>query len=306
MEVITFLQFVLTGAIRSAASVQLATMGELVSEKAGIVNLGTEGSMVVGACVGFMVVADTGNPWLAVVAALLAGAAISLIHAYLVVSRNANQLASGLALGFFGLGLTALIGRRYVAVNIDGIPNTPVPILADIPFAGPILFQHDPLTYVAFLIVPLIWFFLYRTRWGLALRAVGEDPTVAFSTGKNPVLIQYAAVCFGGALAALGGAQLSLAYTSSWVENMSAGRGFIAVALVIFGMWRPGRATIGALLFGGAVALQFQLQPLGVKISPFILLMLPYALTLLALWVWGRRSQYAAPAGLAAVFGRSE
>jgi simple sugar transport system permease protein len=306
MEVILFLQFVLTGAVRSAASVLCAALGEAISENAGVVNLGTEGSMIMGACIGFVMLAETGNPWLAVLIAMVSGAAIALIHAFLVITRNANQLASGLALGFFGLGLTALIGRPYVSENIDGIANLHIPFLAELPVVGPILFQHDPLTYLAFALVPVVWFVLYRTRWGLELRAVGENPAVAFAVGKNPVLIQYLAVCIGGALAALGGAQLALAYTSSWVENMTAGRGFIAVALVIFGMWRPTRIMAGVLLFGGAVALQFQLQPLGVGISPFLLLMLPYVITLLVLLIWGRTSQYAAPAGLAAVFGRSE
>jgi simple sugar transport system permease protein len=146
---------------------------------------------------------------------------------------------------------------------------------------------------------------MYKTRWGLSLRAVGEDTTVAFATGRNPALIQYGAIFFGGCMAAIGGAQLSLAVTRTWVEGMSAGYGFIAAALVIFGMWHPMRSIVGALLFGGAVALQFQLQSRGVQIPPYLLLMLPYLLTLAILLIWGRKNRFAAPAGLAAVFQRA-
>jgi simple sugar transport system permease protein len=305
MEFVLFIQFVLTGAIRAGTAILYATLGETVTEKAGVINLGNEGSMIMGACIGFKVASDTGNLWLAVPLAALSGGLLSLIHAFLVVNRRANQLASGLALGFFGLGLTALIGRPYVSKNIQGIPELPIPVLSDIPFIGPILFSHDLLTYFSYVLGPLIWLFMYKTRWGLSLRAVGEDTTVAFATGRNPALIQYAAIFFGGCMAAIGGAQLSLAVTRTWVEGMSAGYGFIAAALVIFGMWHPMRSIVGALLFGGAVALQFQLQSRGVQIPPYLLLMLPYLLTLAILLIWGRKNRFAAPAGLTAVFQRA-
>ena len=305
MAILMFLQFVLTGAVRSGTCVLYATLGETVSERAGVTNLGTEGCMIMGACFGFKVAADTGSLWLAVPAAALAGGLLSLIHAYLVINRGANQLASGLALGFFGLGLTALVGRPYVSQNITGLNAVPIPLLSDIPLLGPILFQHDLLTYLGYLLGPLIWLFLYRTRWGLSLRAVGENPAVAFSTGRNPALIQYGAVFFGGMMSGLGGAQLSLALTQTWVEGMTSGYGFIAVALVIFAMWQPLRAILGAFMFGGAVALQFQLQSMGVQIPPYFLLMLPYLLTLAIMLIWGRKNRYAAPAGLATVFQRA-
>jgi general nucleoside transport system permease protein len=305
MEFLLFLQFAFTGAVRAGTSVLYATLGETVSERAGVTNLGTEGCMIMGACFGFIVAAASGNILLAIVAAGLAGGLLSLIHAYLVINRGANQLASGLALGFFGLGLTAMVGRPYVSQNIQGLEQIPIPLLASIPFFGPIFFQHDALTYLGYLLGPLIWLFLYRTSWGLQLRAAGEDRAVAFAAGHNPALAQYGAVFFGGLMAGLGGAQLSLAVTRTWVEGMTAGYGFIAVALVIFGMWHPLRAMLGAFLFGGAVALQFQLQSRGVQVSPYILLMLPYLLTLAFLLIWGRRNRYAAPAGLAAVFERT-
>jgi simple sugar transport system permease protein len=305
MEFLLFIQFVLTGAIRSGTCVLYATLGETVTERAGITNLGVEGCMIMGACFGFKVAADTGNIVLAVLAAGLAGGALSLIHAFLVINRGANQLASGLALGFFGLGLTALIGRPYVSQNIAGLDAVPIPLLSSLPFVGPILFQHDLMTYLSYLLGPLIWLFLYRTRWGLSLRAVGESTDVAFSTGRNPAAIQYAAVFFGGIMAGLGGAQLSLALTQTWVEGMTSGYGFIAVALVIFATWQPLRAMLAAFLFGGAVSLQFQLQSMGVQIPPYFLLMLPYLLTLAILLIWGQKNRYAAPAGLAAVFQRT-
>jgi general nucleoside transport system permease protein len=305
MEILLFIQFVLTGAIRSGTCVLYATLGETVTERAGVTNLGTEGCMIMGACFGFKIAADTGNIVLAVLAAALAGGGLSLIHAFLVINRGANQLASGLALGFFGLGLTALVGRPYVSQNIEGLNAVPIPLLADIPFIGPILFNHDLLTYVGYLIGPLIWLFLYRTRWGLSLRAVGESTDVAFSTGRNPAVVQYGAIFFGGLMAGLGGAQLSLALTQTWVEGMTAGYGFIAVALVIFATWQPLRAVLGAFIFGGAVALQFQLQSMGVQIPPYFLLMLPYLLTLAILLIWGQKNKYATPAGLAMVFQRT-
>jgi general nucleoside transport system permease protein len=305
MGFLLFIQFVLTGAIRSGTCVLYATLGETVTERAGVTNLGAEGCMIMGACFGFKIAADTGNIVLAVLAAALAGGGLSLIHAFLVINRGANQLASGLALGFFGLGLTALVGRPYVSQNIEGLNAVPIPLLANIPFVGPILFNHDLLTYVGYLMGPLIWLFLYRTRWGLSLRAVGESTDVAFSTGRNPAVIQYGAIFFGGLMAGLGGAQLSLALTQTWVEGMTAGYGFIAVALVIFATWQPLRAVLGAFIFGGAVALQFQLQSMGVQIPPYFLLMLPYLLTLAILLIWGQKNKYATPAGLAAVFQRT-
>lgn len=305
MDPIMFTQFVLTGSIRSGTSVLYATLGETVTERSGIINLGTEGCMLMGACFGFITTAQTGNPFLGVLAALAAGGALSLIHAFLVIERKANQLASGLAVMFFGLGLTALVGRPYVGQNIGGLNPVEIPLLSDIPFLGQILFKQDILTYLVYFMGPLIWWVMYRTRWGLSLRAVGESPEVAFSTGRNPRLIQYSTVFFGGMMSGLGGAQLSLAYTHSWVENMTSGRGFIAVALVIFALWHPLRAIAGALLFGGATSLQLQLQTLGVGVSQFVLDMLPYLVTLAILLIWSQQGKRAVPAGLAVVFRRS-
>lgn len=302
MDPILFIQFVLTGAMRSATPVLYTALGETVSEKAGIVNLGAEGSMLMGACVGFIMTSQTESALVGVAAGALAGGILSLFHAYLVITCRANQLASGLTIMFFGLGLTGLIGRPYVSAQIEGFNVMPIPLLSDIPFFGKIFFQHDPLTYIGYLLIPAIWFFMYKTRWGLSLRAVGESRSAAFSTGRNPSLIAYAAVFFGGVMAGLGGVQLSVAYTHFWVEGMTQGAGLIAVAFVIFGMWHPVRTALGALLYGGAVSLQLQLQTLGIGISPFFLQMLPYILTLVVLMVWARASNRATPAELGRVF----
>jgi ABC-type uncharacterized transport system permease subunit len=297
-----FVEDVLTGAVRYGASVLFATQGELVAERAGIINLGTEGSMLCGALSGFAVAAQTGSALLGAVAGLAAGALIALLHAFVVIDRRANQLAAGLAITFLGLGLTAAIGTSFVDRRIDGLGQAPIPLLSDVPLLGNVLFDHDLLTYLALLLGPLLWWFIFRTRWGLLLRATGEDPEVVRAYGHSPRRIQYLATVAGGALAGLGGAQLVLAYTLNWVEDATAGRGFVACALVIFAAWRPLRATVGALVFGGAVALQLQLQARGVDVSSFVLGMVPYVLTLLVLAVASWRGGQRVPAGLKAVF----
>jgi ABC-type uncharacterized transport system permease subunit len=305
MNPILFIQLILTGAIRSGASVMFAGLGETITEKAGIVYLGMEGSMLMGACVGFMVNVETGNAWLGFLAGGLAGGLVSLLHAYLVVNCQANQLASGLVLLFFALGFTALIGRPYVSSQIGGFDVYAIPVLSNIPIIGSIFFKHDVLTYIAYLLAPVTWGIMYYTKWGLSLRAVGESRMVAFSTGRNPALIAYIAVFIGGILGGMGGAQLSLAYTHSWVEGMTNGIGFIAVSMVIFGMWHPMRVMLGAIIFGSAVSLQLQLQTMGVEISPFFLQMLPYLLTLGVLLLWGQASKRAMPAELGTMFRKT-
>lgn len=297
-----FLTAVFTGAVRAGTSVMYASLGEVIAQRAGIINLGVEGCMLAGACAAYIVTAETGSPYLGIVAGFAAGGLLATIHAFLVVSRGANQLASGLALMFLGLGLTAFFGRPYVRVQITPLRNYPIPVLADLPVIGPVLFDHDVLTYAAFPLAGFLWWFVFRSRWGVMLRAVGESTESAFAAGLNPARIQYAAVAFGGALAGLGGAQISLAYTATWVENLTQGRGFIAVALVIFAMWNPLRAMVGALLFGGAVALQLQLQARGAGVSPFLLDMTPYLLTIAVLLIWAQRGRDSFPAGLNKVF----
>lgn len=298
----SLLQNVSAGAIRSGTSVMYVALGETLAERAGIVNLGAEGCMLAGACAGFIATARTGNAYLGVLAAVVAGALLALVHAFMVIGRGANQLASGLAVMFLGLGLTAFFGRPYVGQQIAGLHDHPLPLLSRIPILGLVLFDHDALTYAVVPVALALWWFLYRSRWGLFVRAAGEQPEAAFAAGLQPSRIQALAVVAGGALAGVGGAQLSLAFTQTWVEGMTNGRGFIAVALVIFAMWHPLRVIAGALLFGGAISLQLQLQARGADISPFFLDMTPYVLTLLVLLVWNRASAHAMPEGLKAVF----
>lgn len=299
---IGFLIGVLTGAIQAGTAVFYAALGEVINERAGIINLGMEGTLLMGAVSGFMVTQLTGQALYGVLAAALAGGLFNLLLAYLVIARQANQLASGLAMGFFGIGFSALIGKPYVGQPIQGLSKLPIPGLAALPGIGRILFNHDILIYAMVPLAGLVAWLLFRTRWGLGLRAVGEDKTVAYAAGLRPDWLQYQALFVGGVLAGLGGAHLALAYAGVWAEQMTAGRGFIAVALVIFAGWHPWRVVLGALLFGGALALQLQLQARGAAISPFFLDMLPYLLTLGVLLFMRKNRKYAMPAGLKSVF----
>lgn len=301
-----FLVSVVLGAIASGTAVLYATLGEVIGERAGIVNLGLEGVMLMGAVVGFATTVQTGSAGFGVVAAALAGGLLNLVFAYLVISRRANQLASGLALMFCGVGLSALLGAPYVGSRIEGLNEIRLPVLSDLPVAGPMLFTHDILVFLVVPVALLVWLALFFTRWGLALRAVGENPTAAYAAGLSPMIVQYQALLLAGLLGGLAGAHLSLAVARTWAEWMTAGRGFIAVALVIFSKWHPLRAVVGALLFGGAVALQLQMQARGVPISSFLLDMLPYLLSVGVLILWGGTRRHAAPASLGRVFQGTE
>jgi general nucleoside transport system permease protein len=278
-----FAAAVVSSSILSGTSLLYATLGELVGERAGIVNLGLEGIMLIGAATGFAATFVTGNPYLGIAIAALAGIAANMSFAYVVIARRANQLAAGLTLMFLGLGASALIGKPYTGAIINGLPQ----------YDG-----FDTLVWLAVPLAALLWWLLFRTRWGLALRAVGEDPAAAFAAGKSPSALQYQALAIAGLLGAIGGAHLSVAYALSWDEGMTAGRGFIAIALVIFAKWNPLWAVAGALVFGGAEALQLQLQARGADLSPFIMNMMPYLLTLAVLLVWGWNRRSAAPAAL--------
>jgi ABC-type uncharacterized transport system permease subunit len=297
---------VLSSAIFSGTSLLYITLGEVVDERSGIVNLGLEGVILVSAATGFAVTVLTGNPYLGVLVAMIAGGSMNMILGYLVIHRKANQLASGLALMLFGVGLSALIGEPYVGAKIDGLPRIPFPGLGDLPRLYTSLFSFDILIYLSIPMAIFVWWILFRTRWGLGLRAVGENADTAFASGRDPRLIRYQSLLFGGLLAGLGAAHLSIAYTMNWTEYMTAGRGFIAVALVIFSRWHPIRAIAGALLFSGAVAFQLLLQSSGVQISPFLLDTFPYVLTLLVLIAWGGNRKLSAPASLGRVYHGSE
>lgn len=290
----------LSGAILYAAPILYPTLGEVVEQRTGMVNLGLEGLMLLGASISFAVSYITKNPWLGILAAIGTGLVANLVYAWLVVHRNASQLAAGLALMFFGIGMSALVGKPFVGQMAAYLPK--YPLLG----SQSLIFRYDLLVFLAFFLAPVVWFFLFRTRWGLKLRAVGESPAIAYAAGVSPGLVRYLAAAFAGICAALGGAHLSIGITGTWSEGMTAGRGFIAIALVIFSRWNPLRAIVGALVFGGAVVLQLQLQAQGIGISAFLMDMIPYVLTVLVLLVWGRGVRHVAPASLGRVYFGTE
>ena len=229
--------------IGAATPLLYAALGELVAERSGVLNLGVEGMMLVGAVTGFAVTATTGTAWLGIPAAALAGTLMALLFAVLTLTLLANQVATGLALTIFGIGLSALIGSGFVGRPVPQLPTLPIPILSAIPVLGPILFDHDVLIYLSFVMTALVAWFLARSRAGLVLRAVGENDEAAHGLGHGVVKVRYAAVLFGGLMAGLGGAFLSVSYTPMWIEQMTAGRGWIALALVVFAAWRPWRRS---------------------------------------------------------------
>ena len=302
----SFLAGLLAGSIHAGTPLLYATLGEAVEERAGIINLGLEGVMLMGAVVGFITTVQTGSAAVGVLAAALAGGLFNMIFGFLVITRRANQLASGLALMFCGVGLSALLGASYIGSRIHGLNEIRIPFLSGLPVIGPTFFNYDILVYLVVPISVFVWWVFFRTRWGLSLRAVGENPTAAFAAGKNPHRLQYQALFIAGILGGIAGAHLSLALAKTWAEWMTAGRGFIAVALVIFSKWHPLRAIAGALLFGGAISLQLQMQARGVPVSSFLLDMLPYILSLGVLAAWGGRHRHAAPASLGRVFQGTE
>lgn len=297
---------VLSSAIFSGTSLLYATLGEVVSERSGTVNLGLEGVLLVSAATGYGVTVATGNPFIGVLAAMLAGGLVNMVFAYLVVTRRANQLASGLALMFFGYGLSSLIGKPFIGKVINSLPRYMIPGLEELPLRYTSLFKFDLLIYLVLPVTVLIWWLLYRTRWGLGLRAVGENVETAYASGRNPAVIKYQALFLGGLLAGLGAAHLSIAFTMNWAEYMTGGRGFIAIALVIFSKWHPIRAISGVLIFSGAVAFQLLLQVSGLNVSPFVLDMIPFVLTLTVLLIWGGTRKHSAPAMLGRVYQGTE
>lgn len=296
------IETVMVGAVRGGTSLVFATVGETICERSGVINLGTEGSMLAGALAAYAVGIETGSPWLGALAGLVAGGLLACVHGFVTLRRGANQIATGLAVTFLGLGLTSLFGQDYVSQGVEPFAAVAVPGLAELPFLGPVLFDHDPLTYLSFVLVPLSWVVLYRTGIGLRLRAAGERPEVLATMGTSPARYRWLAVAAGGALAGLGGAQLATAFARTWSEDMVAGRGFIAVALVIFAGWNPLLTIVGAYLFSGAVAFQLELQARGTDISIFLLDAIPYLVVLAVLAGLSRRRRFAMPEALRSVF----
>jgi simple sugar transport system permease protein len=316
MDVALFVS-ILTIAIRAGTSLVYATIGEIITERAGILNLGVEGMMIMGAVTAFAAAFHTGSVWAGVLTAMLVGGLMALIHAFLTITMRADQTVSGLALTIFGSGLASFLGQR---MGPGGTPlvgqvgprfgKAPIPGLSSLPLIGSSVFNQDILVYAMYIFVPVAWYILYKTRPGLHLRAIGESPQTADAMGVNVFALRYLYTIVGGMLVGLGGAHLSLAYTPGWTENLTGGRGWIAIALVIFATWDPVRAVVGALLFGGVNAVQFRLQAAGTTIPAAFLNMLPYAFTIIVLvlitWWEAFRKRVGAPAALGLPYMREE
>jgi simple sugar transport system permease protein len=316
MDVALFVS-ILTITVRAGTALLYATIGEIITERAGILNLGVEGMMIMGAVSGFAAAFHTGSAWAGVIAAILVGGMLAFIHAFLTITLRADQTVSGLALTIFGTGLSSFLGQR---LGPGGMPlvgqvgprfeRFDLPALAQLPLLGPVLFRQDILVYLLYGLIPLSWYLLYKTRPGLHLRAIGESPHTADAMGVNVVGLRYLYTVMGGMLVGLGGAHLSLAYTPGWTENLTSGRGWIAIALVIFATWDPARAVVGALLFGGVNAIQFRLQAAGTTVPAPFLNMLPYAFTIIVLvlitWWEAFRKRVGAPAALGLPYMREE
>jgi len=269
--------------VTASTPLLLAALGELVVERSGVINLGVEGMMIMGAVCGFGATFLTGSPIIGVIAAIGGGMAMAALFGLVTLLFVANQVATGLALTLLGLGLSGLIGDPFAGVAGIKIQPIDIPILTDLPFIGPIIFGHDPLVYLAVALTVAVSWFLFRSRGGLILRAVGDNHTSAHALGYSVMRVRFLAVLFGGGCAGLGGGYLSLVYTTQWLENMTAGRGWIALALVVFATWLPARLAIGALLFGAVGILQLHAQALGVSVPSQLLTSLPYLTTIVVL-----------------------
>jgi ABC-type uncharacterized transport system permease subunit len=300
----------LVAAVQFGTLLYLAALGETITEKAGVLNLGVEGMMATGAAVGFIAGVESGSPWVGLLAGALAGAALSMVHAIAAVGLGADQVVSGLALTFLGLGLANYVGDGYTDdARRSRFVDIEIPGLDDIPWVGEVVFRHSPVTYLAVLAGIGAWFVLNRTSIGLGLRAVGETASTADAAGHSVTALRFSAVAIGGAFAGMSGAYLTTYLVQSWSQNLTGGRGWIAVALVIFGAWRPGRVGLGALLFGFTLALKSRLVLFGVNFSPILLDMTPYLLTILVLVIISYRARHQpspAPAGLGTAYRREE
>ena len=308
---------ILTIAIAAGTSLVFATIGEIYTERSGILNLGVEGIMIMGAVIGFATAYHTDSAWVGVVGAMIAGGALAFVHAFLTITMRAEQVVTGLAITLAGVGLASFLGQKLgpegaplVGLNGPRFQDIAIPGLSQIPIIGPALFDQDALVYLMYVVAFASSYFLYKTRSGLHLRAVGESPQTADAMGVSVFGTRYLYTIAGGMLIALGGAHLSLAYTPGWTENLTGGRGWIAVALVIFAAWDPLRAVLGALLFGGVHAIQFRLQAKGTTIPASLLNMLPYILTVVVLvlttWLEALNKRVGAPAALGLPYNREE
>lgn len=304
----------LAAGIRSGTAILFATTGEIFAERAGVLNLGVEGMMLMGAMTAYGVAYQSGNPWLGLVAAALVGAGLALLHAFVTITLRADQVVSGLALTFLGAGMSAVMGASLVEIKqVPRLPTVHLPFLADLPVIGPIFFQHNVIIYLGFLVAPLAWFYIYRTRPGQELRAIGEYPAAADVLGINVYRLRYLYVMLGGLLTGISGAALTLAITPLWIEGVTAGQGWIAVGLVIFAGWDPIRAALGSYLFGAIRRLPLDLQSVPLFLQNphlgYFMNMLPYLFTIVVLVIGSRealRRRVGAPAALGLPYVREE
>ena len=314
---IGLLASILSISIAAGTSLVYATLGEIVTERAGILNLGVEGMMIMGAVTGFAAAFHTDSVLIGVVVAMLVGALMSAIHAFVTITLLADQVVSGLAMTLFGAGLASFLGQRLgpggsrlVGQIGPRFERIALPLLSEVDIVGDAVFNRDLLSYLMYILVPLMWVFINKLRPGLVLRSVGENPQASDAMGVNVFRVRYFYTIVGGMLVGLGGAHLSLSYTPGWTENITGGRGWIAVALVIFATWDPIRSVAGALLFGGVNAIQFRLQAAGTTVPASLLNMLPYILTIVVLvvvtWFESLRKRIGAPAALGVPYVREE
>ncbi len=316
---ILLLSSIIAITLKAGTSLVFATIGEIYTEKSGILNLGIEGIMLMAAVISFTVSYYTGSLFAAILAAMLTGGLLSLLHAFLSITMRAQQVVSGLSITLFGTGMASFLGQTLgpetnhnymIGLNAAKFKAIVIPGLSKLPVIGAV-FNQDLLTYIVLLLLPAAWFFMFKTKYGLNLRAVGENPQTADAMGINVTAVRYISTVFGGIMAGIGGAHLSLSYTPGWTENITGGRGWIVIALVIFSLWNPSRAIWGAILFGGINAVQFRLQASGAEIPAPILNMMPYLVTIAVLviitvWENRKRSAGGAPAALASPYLREE
>jgi simple sugar transport system permease protein len=293
MSDLSMIEAVLLTIITASTPLLLAAIGELVVERSGVLNLGVEGMMIVGAVMGFAATQATGSPYIGIVAAMISGVAMSLLFGFLTLNLMANQVATGLALTILGLGLSGMIGEAFIGQPGISLKPIAIPVLSAIPFVGPLFFNQDILVYASYGLVIAVYFVLFRSRTGLIIRAVGDNHRSAHSLGYSVIQVRYLAVMFGGACSGLAGAYLSLIYTPQWVEGMTAGRGWIALALVVFASWRPARVLIGAYLFGAVSILQFHAQAAGIGLPTQLMSALPYLATIIVLIMISRNKTLA-------------
>lgn len=301
--------FLVSIALQSSMGILYATLGGIFAERSGVLNLGIEGMMLMGALMGFIITFLTGALWLGVLFAALTGGVMALVHGFLIINLRCNQVVSGLSLTILGIGLSSYLGRPFIGKVAKSFDAINIPLLDEIPYIGQVLFQQNILIYLVYVLVPLLTIFLFKTRYGLNIRAVGEKPSAADTLGVNVFRIRYMCTFFGGMMAGIGGSYLSLSYIPGWKEGMTGGQGWIVIALIIFSMWNPVIGVAGAMFFGFINALQFYMQAAQIPIPGYVLKMFPYLCTILVLVIISKTKaskRLGAPGALGTPYSREE